>query len=220
VAVYYTFQPAKPWARTLPDPARGHDGAIVGCAWAAGRWPGKQGLEFKQVSDRVRLHVPGEFASLTLAAWVRVDALPNRFNSLFMADGWEEGGPHWHISADGKPELGIQGPDRKGGAHYYAPVVLSQDRFGQWVHLAVVYDSDGGQVTHYVDGRPVQQEPVKFDIPLRIGDAELGNWNIGSRPHNHPVRYFTGCVDEFLLFSRALAGPDVEQLYTRGRPLQ
>ena len=47
------------------------DGAIVGCPWVAGRWPGRQGLEFRRVSDRVRLHVPESFDSVTLAAWVR-----------------------------------------------------------------------------------------------------------------------------------------------------
>src|SRR5262249_7346381 len=71
LVVYYTFQPEQSWSRTLPDQARGrkepHDGTVVGCAWATGRWPGKQGLEFKQVSDRVRFHVPGEFDSVTLA---------------------------------------------------------------------------------------------------------------------------------------------------------
>ena len=56
----------------------------MGCSWATGRWPDKQGLEFRQVSDRVRLHIPGEFEAMTLMAWVRVDALPNKFNSLLM----------------------------------------------------------------------------------------------------------------------------------------
>src|SRR5262249_34933074 len=132
------------WSRTLRDEARGrrdpHDGAIVGCAWVAGRWRGKQGLEFKRVSDRVRLHVPGEFDSLTLAAWVRVDALPNRFNSLFMTDGWDDGAPHWHISAEGKIALGVQGPNKKKGANYVTAPIFTPERLGEWTHLAVVHD--------------------------------------------------------------------------------
>src|SRR5262249_6822116 len=51
VLVYPPFQSDQSWSRTLRDEAGGrhrpHDGAIVGCAWATGRWPGKQGLEFK-----------------------------------------------------------------------------------------------------------------------------------------------------------------------------
>jgi hypothetical protein len=222
LVVYYTFQDEEEGSRTLLDQAGGrrqpHDGAVVGCAWSAGRWPGRRGLEFKRVSDRVRFHVPGEFDALTLAAWVRVDALPNRFNSLMMTDGWEEAAPHWHVSDAGRVELGVQGWDAKGGVHYLTPPVLTPDRLGEWVHLAVVYDRDAGQVTHYVDGRPFQQEPIKLDIPLRIGDVELGNWNLGARPHKSPIRYFSGCIDEFMLFSRALGDDEIERLYTQGRP--
>src|SRR5262249_30414604 len=109
LVVYYSFEPEPAWSRTLTDRAarqpERNDGAVVGCEWATGRWPGKQGLEFKRVSDRVRFNVPGEFDALTLAAWVRVDALPNRFNSLMMTDGWDEAAPHWHIGAEGKVEL-------------------------------------------------------------------------------------------------------------------
>jgi hypothetical protein len=32
------------------------------------------------------------------------------------------------------------------------------------------------------------------------------------------VRNFTGGMDEFMLFSRALTGAEVERLYAQGRP--
>src|SRR5947207_7903177 len=43
--------------------------------WVEGRWPDKHALEFRSVSDRVRVSVPREFESLTLAPWVRVQGL-------------------------------------------------------------------------------------------------------------------------------------------------
>jgi hypothetical protein len=219
--VYYPFHGEPAWGRTLLDQAAGRrqprDGAVVGCQWGDGRWPGKRGLEFKRASDRVRFHVPGEHDALTLMAWVRVDALPNRFNSLMMTDGWEDAAPHWHISAAGELELGVQGRNHKGGAHYYTPQVFTPDRLGRWAHLAVVYDRAEGRVTHYVDGRLIAEEPIKLDVPLHVGDAELGNWDVGPRRHNHPIRYFTGCMDEFLMFSRALGAAEVERLYLQGR---
>jgi hypothetical protein len=222
LVVYYTFQDAQPWSRTLLDQARDrkdpHDGAIVGCSWVTGRWSGKQALELRGVSDRIRLHLSGQLDAMTLATWVRVDALPNQLHSLFMTDGWEEAAPHWHISKKGRIELGVQGWYRRGGVHYYSPTVITADRLGHWLHLAVVYDRKGGQVLHYVDGRPVSRESLKLDIPLLLGDAEIGNWNIGSRSHNHPIRYLSGCIDEFMLFSRALGADEVERLYGQGRP--
>jgi hypothetical protein len=221
--VYYTFQAEQERSRTLLDQANNrkkspHNGAIVGCRWATGRWPGRKALEFKQVSDRVRFHVPGEFDSLTLMAWVRVDALPNGNNSLMMADGWEPGGCHWQIGDNGMLILGVQQRPKGKGGHYHAPGVFTPRRFGQWVHLAVVYDRDAAQVTHYVDGRPVTREPLLFDLPLRIGDGELGNWNIAAHRNRSPIRYFSGCMDEFLLFGRALREDEIERLYTQGQP--
>ncbi len=220
--VYYPFEADHPWSRMLLDQAQGRrqpqDGAIVGCSWVSGRWPGKQGLEFKRVSDRVRFRVPGTFDSLTLMAWVRVDGLPNRNNSLMMADGWGVGGVHWQIGDNGTLILGIKAPGKMRNGHYHAPGVMTRDRFGQWLHLAVVYDRDGGRVTHYVDGRAVAKQRTLFDVPLRIGDAELGNWNIAPRLSSQPIRYFSGCMDEFMLFSRALSAQEIATFYQEGRP--
>jgi hypothetical protein len=222
LAVYYDFSPDTPWERSLRDRATGqarpHDGAIVGCPFVTSRWPGKQGLEFKRVSDRVRFHVAGEFTSLTLAAWVRVDALPNNFNSLMMADGWEDGGVHWHINSAGEVALGIQGPNKQHGTDYRTARIFTPDRLGQWSHLVAVFDRDARQVTHYLDGKQVRQDALRFDIPLRLGDVEIGNWNVGSRRDRQPIRNLSGCVDEFLLYSRPLTAKEVEQLYIQGRP--
>jgi hypothetical protein len=219
---YYLFQPQKPWDRVLPDfssQRRGpHDGAIVGCSWGAGRWPGKQGLEFKRVSDRVRFHVPGEFQSITLMAWVRIDALPNLNNALLMADGWDPGGLHWQIGEDGMMILGVQSRPKGRGAHYHAPGAITPHQFGNWLHLAVVYDQGQSVVTHWVNGEKVAQAPVQFDIPLRIGDAELGNWNVATHRNSSPVRYFSGCIDEFMIFSRPLSDKEIEKLYHECRP--
>lgn len=220
--LYFDFQSVEPWSRTLPNRARrldsSSDGALVGCTWSAGRWAGRQALQFSQVSDRVRVHVPGEFDALTLAAWVRVDGLPNPFNSLFMTDSWDAQEPHWHISAAGMLELGVQGPARSNGAHYYSPIVVTPSEFGRWRHLAVTYDRSTSQVVHYVDGEPVSSEPLLSDRSLTIGSAEIGNWNVTTRPHNHPIRYFQGCLDEFLLLARALSPVEIGELYHAGRP--
>jgi hypothetical protein len=208
----------------LRDEAGKHDGAVVGCGWGAGRWAGRAGLEFRQVSDRVRLTVPGEFQALTLAAWVRPDALPNQNNALLLADGWDPGGVHWQVGIDGTLILSVKAPpELEGGPHmrgaqYRAYGVITPERLGRWVHLAAVYDPAAGNVTHYVDGRPVAELPIELDVPLRLGDCELGNWNAGGFRNKHPVRNFTGGMDEFLLFSRALTGPEVERLYAQGRP--
>jgi Concanavalin A-like lectin/glucanases superfamily len=222
MVVYYPFEAAEAWSRTLSDQARGRqqpkDGAIVGCTWAEGRWPGKKGLEFKRVSDRVRLTVPGDFDAVTLAAWVRVDALPNQNNSLFMADKWTTGGLHWQIGQEGNLILGVRSPAGVANAHYRAEGVFTPDRLGLWSFLAVVYDRAGGRVAHYLDGQPVSREALQVDQPVRFGTAELGNWNSGTHMGKDPIRYLTGCIDEFLMFDKPLEDAEIERLYEHGRP--
>jgi hypothetical protein len=218
--VYYTFQDDE--SRTLVDqrsqPAKPHNGAIIGCHWGTGRWPGKKALEFKQLCDRVRFRIDGDFESITLVAWVRVDALPNENNSLMMTDAWRPGGMHWQIGEDGKLVLGVKKPTGYTGGHYHARDAFTPNRFGQWTQLAVVYDAAEGLVTHYVDGQPAVRLPVLFDVPLHIGDAEIGNWNPATSRNKSPIRYFSGCMDEFLMFARALNDQEIERLYEQGRP--
>jgi ferric-dicitrate binding protein FerR (iron transport regulator) len=217
LAAHFAFnEPTTP--TILQNQVRPGDGTVIGCPWADGRWTGKRALEFKRVGDRVRVEVPGEFASLTLVVWARVDALPHRLNSLLMSDNYPVGALHWQLSAAGEVVLGVQDPTQRNGASYTSPPVLTPARLGQWMQLAVVYDKNARQVTHYVDGRPISRHPLQFDVPLRIGRAEMGNWSPTGFPDARPIRNFVGRMDELLLYSRPLTDADVARLYEQGRP--
>ena len=196
------------------------DATIVGCQWVEGRWPDKHALEFRNVSDRVRLSVPGEFESLTLAAWVRVQGLDRQFNSVFMCDGFEAGTAHWLIRKDGVLGLTAIGA---GSGNYQicaSPPVLALDQLGIWLHLAVVLDGNGKRVVQYVNGLQVSAKALKVNPPFRVGAAELGNWNASGFRENDPslIRNFSGAMDEFCLFSRALTTDEIRKLYSAGKP--
>jgi hypothetical protein len=216
VAVYYTFQPEDEWTRTLENQALAElpesDGTVVGCEWTDGRWPGKKALAFQQVSDRVRMNIPGEFEALTMAMWVRIDQLPNRFNSLLMSDSWDDFEGHWHIDSHGTVELGVQGLGRKNWVHYHAVNQFKPELLGQWVHLALVHDREGGLVSQYLNGTPISVLPMQLETAIRFGACELGNWNPTFRKHHHPVRFLTGRIDEFTLYSRALTATEIAEL--------
>jgi Concanavalin A-like lectin/glucanases superfamily len=223
LVAYYPFENAQSWTRTLSDEAgeraQPRDGAVVGAAWAEGRWPGKRGLEFKRVSDRVRVTIPGEYDSVTFAAWVRVDALTNQNSSLIMAEKWVPGALHWQIGREGTLILGVRSPLNVNNAHYHAEGVFTPDRLGRWSLLAVVYDAAAGRVTHYIDGRPVSHEPILVEeLKVHVGDAELGNWNSGTSKGKDPIRFLSGCMDEFMMFSRPLDEAEIARLYEDGRP--
>jgi len=222
--VHFDFEQADKSDWRLPNVSSGKnaapDATIVGCQWVEGRWPDKHALEFRNVSDRVRLSVPGEFESLTLAAWVRVQGLDRQFNSLFMCDGFEIGTLHWLLRKDGVLGLTIVGP--ASGKHQIvgSSSVLTLDEFGMWMHLGVVLDGKAKLVTHYVNGVQVSGKPLKKNPPFRIGAAELGNWNASGFPDNDPslIRNFSGAMDEFCLFSRALRADEIRALYSVGKP--
>ena len=194
---------------------------IIGCRWSEGRWPSKSALEFQSVNDRVRLNVPGEYDALTLTAWVRVQGLDRKFNSLFMSEGFESHTVHWLIRNDGVLGLTILG--HGSGQHQIvaSSPVISIDQFGMWLHLAAVLDGDSDRVQHYLNGRLVHQQPLRIRPPFRVGAAELGNWNAdGFRGHDSLlIRNFSGTMDEFCLFGRALSEEEIKTQYHDGDPL-
>ena len=196
------------------------DATIVGCRWAEGRWPDKRALEFLGVSDRARLSVPGEFQSLTLAAWVCVKGLDRPINSLFMSDGFERGTIHWLIRHDGVLGLTVVGAGSGKHQIVASPPVVTLDKFGAWLHLAAVVDGDAKRVTLYLNGIPVTEKALKLLAPFHVGAAELGNWNANGYPDNGPatIRNFSGSMDEFCLFSRALGLGEIRALYSAGKP--
>ena len=196
------------------------EATIVGCQRGEGRWREKQSLEFQGVNDRVRLAVPGEFDAITLAAWVRVNGLERQFNALFMCDGFEPGTIHWLIRNDGVLGLTVFGHGSDNYQIMASPPVLALDKFGIWLHLAVVLDGKARQAVQYVNGSPVAHHKLKVGPLFRLGSAELGNWNARSGPNPAPIlmRNLSGSLDEFELFSRALSDAQIRELYAQGKP--
>ena len=219
VAVYYSFEDAPDWSRELRSQRVERsplDGAIIGCRWTEGRWQGKKALEFKCPGDRVRFQDAGEYESLTLMAWVRVDALDRPFSGLMLTDGWTSGSVHWQITQHGTLRLGIHGD--KQSNDYDTPILFTAGQFGRWIHLCTVYNRDAREVLHFVDGRQTNRLPLKFDTQLRLGAVELGNWGVPLQGNVYAVRNLNGRMDEFALFGKALGADEIRELYQIGAP--
>lgn len=215
--LYYDFQPASEQERVLRNVSLGapheSDGAVIGARWTEGRWPLKRALEFKALGDRVRTRIPGEFKSLTLHAWIRVDGLKRSYNSLMMSDGFDDGKVHWQIHQDGKVILCIRGTDEQ---TYRSPVVFTPERFGQWTQIVSVFDGEKKQVRFYVDGMLVSELSAGVKSTLKIGDMEIANWNTVGYGSGGNFRNWNGRMDEFAIFNRVLTGEEVERLYLAG----
>lgn len=220
--LYYDFERGPGSDRRLASAIAGApksaDGAIVGCRWTEGRFVGKGALEFKRTSDRVRVDLPGEFASLTLTAWLRVEGFEQWYSSLLLADGYEFGEVHWQLAPNGKLKLSVSGggdPNRH--RVFYSDWTLKPQDLGRWMHFATVYDHEARRVRHYVDGKLDCERKIRVDAKLRFGPAEIGNW-VPVREGREAVRSLNGLLDEMAVFRRALSAEEVAAAYRAGSP--
>lgn len=211
------------------------DATIVGPVnRVAGRFgPDSYGLDFHRPGSRARTLIDGQFQAFTMACWVKVDSLDHVYNALLMADGYENGEPHWQIREDGKlmfsvmvddtPGSGTGRPDAKLHRVYFSAPIWDVSMSGKWMHLAAVYDPEARKVTQFVNGQIVSQEAIesKFHITeLRIGPAEIGNWGQPSRDSPwFAVRNLNGTIDEMAIFDAALVPDEIQSLFDLGKPL-
>ncbi|MEP3479827.1 MAG: LamG-like jellyroll fold domain-containing protein [Fuerstiella sp.] len=217
VVSHYDFQSKD--SDLLANSGQGSDGSIIGCEWTTGRWAEKNALEFKRPSDRVRIQVPGEFDALTLAAWIRIDALPRRRQSLLLSDGSQSGQLTWQIS----PRRGVDFSYRattqeEPNVMYRSPRIFKGSQLGVWNFVCVTYDRANRQVAHWVDGKQISTAALKVDQPVHIGVAEIGNRGVTAKPRQRSIRNFVGRIDELTIWDEALSEKEIRELYMQSLP--
>ena len=112
-------------------------------------------MRFWRFEDRVRINVPGQFNSLTLAAWVNVEGLVNPMNAIVMADKFDRVGQiHWQLRQNGQCQFTVCG-GKFGNFDYFSPPVVQTGKLHVWRHLAVAADGKARTITFYVDGHAV-----------------------------------------------------------------
>jgi len=224
ILALYSFEDQGPRERSLVNQAAYMDqfshGAIVGCRWTSGRWPSKGALEFNRPSDRVRVHAASPQETLTLAAWVRLDALPRRNSTLLASSKTAPGTAEWIITRDGKLSLAVRDASNKKVHRFQSGTVSNSAHLGEWHHLATVFDKASGEVIHYADGNELSRHklPKKSEqLMIDLSEAELGNFGGKAANGSRPVRNLTGRIDEFAAFGRALAPEELRKFYEIGK---
>ncbi|MEM9017102.1 MAG: LamG-like jellyroll fold domain-containing protein, partial [Verrucomicrobiota bacterium] len=213
--IFFDFESQEIWDRHLENRnTSGPGGAIIGARWTEGRWPGKGALEFKRITDRIRLNLPGEFDALTYAAWIRVEGFDRWLSSLMLTDGFDEGEVHWQISDTGEIVTGIKTARRSPNST--SPPVIRHEDMGSWIHVAATFDTQNHSVVHYLNGEVVLRDRRDDLEVFRVGEAEIGNWTPAEAGTN-PIRSLNGRIDEFLLMGRALSEEEVDEIYKAGR---
>lgn len=138
-------------------------------------------------------------APATVAVWFKTRDLVNDRRLLSQAEG--------PVTQTGM--LRLMGQVEVGGPEWVG-LVTHGLRHNTWTHLAVVFSADG-QATGYLNGQA--QEPVKAGFDFDGVAATLGGQFLGQ----HGAE-FTGDLDDFRLYGRALSAQEVGDLYRRQIP--
>ncbi len=214
--LYYSFDNHAPWSRTLNDISNQANGAIIGCKWTDGRWPGKGALGFKSKNDQVRLDFPDHHTSLTLGAWINLNSVGQYPSPIISSDSNSNGAVSWFISSDGKLSLVINVNGKI--ETYESAVAFRKERLGRWMHVATTYDPALKLVSHYVNGRSFSREKISSAVPLFFGPSLLGNFSKESQLNSN--RSIQGKIDEFVLFDAAYDEAGVRRLFEIGCPYE
>ena len=117
----------------------------------------------------------------------------------------------WQIHLD--PRAGFQQFDASywAGSSDYVVAACRCLEADRWIHLTVVYDHDVGEVRLYRDDEVVDRQ--NLPMPILPGDATLyfGRWNQNGR-------FLDATIDDFAIWSRALARQEIAVLSAQPAP--
>jgi len=216
--LYYDFNCKASWSRILKDETQRNngsgDGAVIGCQWSEGRWPGKGALQFSKNNDRVCLNINKSLKQATLVAWLKLDSLSTEGAPIVFSQPNFRGALGWSVSSLGKLVLEINS-----GAQvekYESAVAFSPDRIGKWVHLATSFDGEKKWITHFVNGRSFSRERVSLAKAISLRKGLIGHYQ--AFPNHNPNFSMKGSIDEFAIFDSVWDESDIRKLFEVGNP--
>ena len=172
---------------------QGNTGNVSGATWIPGRVGGA--LSFNGSNAALtRASVQGINTGNTphtIAAWVKVNALPSGRAWIALLGPEGAGSHHWLLNNSGVTQLGAW---NGGQVSPTLPV-------GVWKHLAITFD--GSQLKGYIDGTLVGSQAASFNLTgtaLTVAQSHVGE------------QYFNGEVDEFRVYNNALTAAEVSTL--------
>ena len=191
-------------------------GTVMGAEPSTGRF-GQQseGLALDG-QDAVALNLPERYSAVTIAGWFYIEKQKNWMSALLSSDDWgPPGGVHWQLNDSNTltAEKCAAGNEKGDFKITTAPLGF-EPQAGRWVHLAVVMDTGTLESHLYVDGRLAGQGPLSDAESIRIGAAQIGNWNnVAGVVTGHRERGFTGRIDELVVLKRAMSAEEIKAMH-------
>ena len=189
---------------------------------AQGRFPGETALEFLRANDYAPIDVAGTYPQLTMMAWVRLDHVPDGFNSIYHADGWATTGQvHWMVVRGRQMRFAVHDQSRVPETIWPESEHSIIGDLGRWVHLATVYDSQEKVVRFFINGQFDHQVSLDVAPEAVLGPAQIGNWNPAYRKQPIEVQHdrrLSGRIDELAIIGRSMSDQEINAYYAAGTP--
>ncbi|MDB6133282.1 MAG: hypothetical protein JWM59_1525 [Verrucomicrobiales bacterium] len=190
------------------DTIGGNHGTARG---GAGYRPGRVGAAFSFNGPAASIEIPDSPslrpASLTLEAWVTVDADTGTAMIMGKPVGTATGNSWYLYYTNGTLNGGV------GNLNEFS--ILSapwRPQPGRWHHVAFAFDDASRQARLYLDGAPVASGPVNTPIGYDFRPVLIG------RDSNFDAPEFplTGAVDEAAVYNRALSDAEIGAIFSSG----
>ena len=203
LAIYYSFDEV---GETVADQSgKGHDGIVVGdmSPEPGGKYNGAANFERGGYLDLGGPYFPVEdipTSSVTIAAWVKCGNTGNH-HTIFNARASDlTYVAHAEVRSSGELRWLLRSYGSRAPTAIF-DLCAEGIRWDEWVHFAGTYDRISSKAALYVDGKLAKETDV-----ARPADI-AGDWNLGARVGRSVdgARPFTGFMDEFRLFTRALS---------------
>lgn len=184
----------------------GNTGTLTnGPVWTAGRTG--QALAFDGLDDHARAASTRGLnlsSAITLAAWVKPDALSNFYSNVVVkgVSGQRGYGLNFQWDKLNFVKVGVED-------------VTSTIAFtlGSWQHAAVTWEAATGEVKFYRNGVLAEtlRRPQAVNAPMDQDALTIGSWP------DPGTTLFQGVIDQVRIYSGALSATEVQELYNSGQ---
>jgi hypothetical protein len=204
LSIYYTFDEV---SDVVADQSgNGLDGVVVGdvTADAEGMLVGAAKFANAGYLDLDGANVPAEdipTTGMTLAAWIKCEDTGDH-HAIFNARASDE---TWVVHPEARSDGTFRWLLRSYGGTTMFDIRAGVVTWGEWEHFAGTYDEASAKATLTINGEVVSEMDVASP------DDIAGDWGMGARVGKNidDARPFTGLMDEFRLFTRALSQDEI-----------
>jgi hypothetical protein len=216
LVIYYSYEDVR---AIVPDESgKGHNGTVCGdvSAYPSGiKWYGAAkflgiwgpaGFSFLDLDSPHYPAVDIPKSAITIAAWVKCQQTGQEHAIMSIRASDNTWIMHPQINNNGTFRWLLRA---YGGINIVNINNVGSHGWGEWLHYAGTYDKATGKGILYINGEVVATEIVPSP-PLDIA----GDWGTGARVGYNidNARPFTGLMDEFYLFKRALSQSEIKAL--------